>query len=141
MSADLARLKRLRRLEKIRAIAKQAAATGAAEAESTLAQLSALAARTGRLAADYAGRSDPNDGLALQHLVRFAAGLQGICTATNGDAVQAKVFADRKLDELAQAEQRRSAVEDRADRHARDLTARSTPALLGKRRGFGTGIE
>lgn len=141
MQADRARLKRLQRLERVRAIAKQTAAVAAAEAEGTLAQLQALAQRTGRLAADYAGRSDADDGLALQQLTRFVGGLQGISAATLGDAEQARDLADRMLAELAAAERRRAAVEHRASHEARKLAANAVPVSLTVRRGFGTGLE
>ncbi len=141
MQPERARLKRLQRLERVRAIAKQTAAVAAAEAEGTLAQLQALAQRTGRLAADYTGRSDAGDGMALQQLTRFVGGLQGISAATLGDAARARDLADRMLAELAAAERRRAAVEDRATRQERALTARSKPVSLTARRGFGTGLE
>lgn len=141
MQPERARLKRLQRLERVRAIAKQTAAVAAAEAEGTLAQLQALAQRTGRLAADYTGRSDAGDGMALQQLTRFVGGLQGISAATLGDAARARDLADRMLAELAAAERRRAAVEDRATRQERALTTRSKPVSLTARRGFGTGLE
>ena len=74
--SDKRRLARLKRLETVRAVAKQAAAAQAAEAEGTLAQLLALAERTGRLAADYAARTAPEDGDALRRL----AGISGSST-------------------------------------------------------------
>lgn len=141
MLADRKRMKRLHRLERVRAIAKQAAVTAAAEAESTLAQLQALAQRTGRLAADYEGRCDAADGVALQQLIRFVGGLQGISAATRGDAEQARELADRMQAELATAERRRAAVEQRTAREEFRLAARAMPVSLSARRGFGTGLE
>lgn len=140
-AADPKRLGRLQRLEKVRAIAKQTAATAAAEAEGTLAQLHALAARTGSMAADYAGRSDARDGMSLQQLGRFAGGLQGISENTLADAFRAKSIADSRQVELAAAERRRAAVEERARQEARELAARRQTPVLGSRKAIGTDLE
>jgi hypothetical protein len=141
MQAEKARLKRLLRLEKLRAIAKQTLAAEAAQAEGTLAQLEALAARTSSLAAEYGARSEARDGAALQQLGRFSLGLQGISANTAGDAVRARAIADSKMAELAAAERRRAAVEDRADKTARGIANRSVAPILGMRRSIGTGLE
>lgn len=141
MQADQKRLARLQRLERVRAIAKQTAATAAAEAEGTLAQLEALAARTGRLADDYAVRSDATDGMGLQGFGRFAAGLKGITDSTLADAARARTIADSRQIELATAERRRAAVEDRAKIEARDIAARKQPLVLGSRKAIGTDLE
>ncbi len=140
-AADTKRLARLQRLERVRAIAKQTAATAAAEAEGTLAQLQALAARTGSLAADYAGRNDARDGMSLQQLGRFADGLQGITRSTLADAARAKTIADSRQQELAAAERRRAAVEERAIQEAKDLAARRQTPVLGSRKAIGTDLE
>ena len=124
MKAERDKLKRLQRLEKVRAIAKQTAVTEAARAETTYAQLSALAERTGTLAADYAARTDAHDGAALASLRRFSAGLQGIRATTQADAERAQAIADRRQIELASAERRRAAVEDRAQDQARQIAAK-----------------
>lgn len=134
MKADPKRLARLQRLEKIRAMAKQTAATAAAEAEGTLAQLEALAARTGRMADDYAGRSDAADGHDLRQLGRFADGLRGISASTLADAARARSIADTRQIELAMAERRRAAVEERAQREASQLAAQGRTPVLGSRR-------
>lgn len=141
MKADPKRLVRLQRLEKVRAIAKQAAASAAAEAEGTLAQLEALATRTGRMADDYAGRSDAADGMSLRQLGRFADGLRGISTSTSADAARAKQIADARQIELAMAERRRAAVEERAAREANGLSAQAQSPILGGRRGIGTKLD
>ena len=141
MQAERARLKRLQRLEQVRAIAKQLLAVEAAQAEGTLAQLEALALRTSRLALDYAGRRYIGDGLELHQLGQFTAGLQGISAATHSDADQARITADRKHQELAQAERSRAAVEDRAKSQARSIDSRSVLSAIGSRKGFGTGLE
>ena len=141
MQAERARLKRLQRLERVRAIAKQTLAAEAAQAEGTLAQLEMLASRTQRLALDYSGRHDLGDGLELRQLGQFTAGLQGISAATRSDADQARLSADRKLQELALAERSRAAVEDRANQQARSISSGLVPAAIGARRGFGTGLE
>lgn len=140
-SADAKRLFRLQRLERVRAIAKQTAATAAAEAEGTLAQLQALAARTGSLADDYAGRHDAKDAMTLQQIGRFAGGLRGISENTRADALRAKAIADSRQAELAAAERRRAAVEERAVQEAKDLAAKRETPVLGGRRAIGTDLE
>lgn len=141
MQADKKRLARLHRLERVRAMAKQTAATAAAEAEGTLAQLEALAARTGSMAADYAGRSDAVDGASLVQIGKFAAGLKGITDSTLADAARARTIADSRQLELAAAERKRAAVEERAIREARDIAARKQAPALGSRKGIGTDLE
>ncbi|MDE2595623.1 MAG: hypothetical protein KGL44_01965 [Sphingomonadales bacterium] len=141
MQAERKRLVRLQRLEKVRAVAKQAAASEAARAESTLAQLEALAERTGRLVADYSGRIDAADGLALMQQGRFAGGLQGIRAGTLADAGRARTVADARQAELAMAERSRAAVEERAAREVRDLAAKAQSPVLGTRKPLGTPLE
>lgn len=141
MRAEAARVRRLQRLEKVRAIAKQAAALDAAQAEGTLAQLEALAARTRTMAEDYRGRTALSDGLELRQLGSFVAGLTGISATTQGDAAQARVLADRKQQELALAERRRAAVEDRARAGQRALAQRLQSPVLAGRRAVGTDLE
>lgn len=141
MAADQKRLVRLQRLERVRAMAKQTAATAAAEAEGTLAQLEALAARTGSMANEYASRSDAVDGATLHHFGRFAAGLKGIADSTLADADRARKIADSRQLELAAAERRRAAVEERALREAREIAARKQVPVLGSRKSVGTDIE
>ncbi|HWU02990.1 MAG TPA: hypothetical protein VN222_09660 [Novosphingobium sp.] len=138
MKAERAKLKRLQRLEKVRAIAKQSAVTEAARAESTLTQLQMLAERTGRLAADYANRTDVADGADLLRLSRFTGGLQGIHATTLADADRARAIADRRQQELAAAERRRAAVEERAQEQARQIAAKVQYTPLTARKGFGT---
>ncbi len=141
MQAERKRLARLTRLERVRAIAKQTAATAAAEAEGTLAQLERLAARTGQMVNDYGVRADAPDGLALRQLARFVDGLQGIAASTGADAQRARAVADARQAELAAAERRRAAVEDRIEQQSRAIAAKAQPPVLGTRRGFGTGLE
>lgn len=141
MQPDQKRLVRLQRLERVRAIAKQTAATAAAEAEGTLSQLEALAARTGSMANDYAARSDATDGAALHQIGRFAAGLKGITDSTLADAARARTIADSRQTELAAAERRRAAVEERAVREMREIAARRQTPVLGSRKAVGTDLE
>jgi hypothetical protein len=138
MKAERAKLKRLQRLEKLRAIAKQAAVTEAARAESTFAQLSSLAERTGQLAADYAARKDVHDGADLRSMARFAASLQGVRAATQADAARAQAIADKRQIELASAERRRAAVEDRATAQARQIAAKTQYTALSGKSGSAT---
>lgn len=141
MLPEAARVRRLQRLEKVWAFAKQAAARDAAQAEGTLGQLETLAARTAAMADDYRGRAGLRDGLDLRQLTGFVTGLSGITTATLGDAAQARTVADHKQQELALAERRRAAVEDRAKAGARALARRQLPAVLSGRRPVGTDLE
>lgn len=141
MKAEARRLNRLKRLEKVRAIAKQAAAQEAAQAEGTLAQLRALADRTRAMADDYRSRSAPHDGQDLRQLGLFVAGLTGISATTMRDAAQAQTLADRKQEELALAERRRAAVEERARAGQRALDQRLISPALGARRAVGTVLE
>ena len=131
MTPDKAKLNRLNRLEKIRAIAKQAAAGEAARAEGMLAQLQALASRSGELVADYAARRDVQDGAGLRQLAKFTAGLGGISANTLADVERARQIADKRQLELAAAERRRAAVEDRAHEQAREMAAKAQYAALG----------
>jgi hypothetical protein len=141
MKAERIRLARLQRLERLRGIARQAAASESAQAESALAQLEALAERTRRMAADYAGRGEALDGAALRQIASFASGLQGIAVNTASDAVQARKLADAKLAILAEAERRRSAVEDRVESQARLMAKSELAPASGSRRALGTGLE
>ncbi|MDE1915758.1 MAG: hypothetical protein KGJ57_05545 [Sphingomonadales bacterium] len=125
MKAERDKLKRLQRLEKLRGIAKQAAATEAARAESTLAQLTMLVERTRALRNDYAARTDMTDGAEVSRMVRFVAGLQGIAETTAADMRRAEHLADRRQSELAAAERRRAAVEERAVEQARAMAAKA----------------
>ena len=142
---DRKRLARLQRLEKVRAVARQQAAVEAAQAEGTLAQLLALAERTGRMATEYAGRRDATDGHALRQLTGFRAGLEGVSQGTLSDAEKARGHADLRLQQLAEAERRRQAAEDRADAEAKALAAAGQQAPLGSRKSLGkalgTGLE
>lgn len=140
MTAEHARLARLRRLEKIRAQTKDQAAREAAAAEGTLAQLEALVARTRAMAADYR-HALPGDGLALRQIGQFVTGLGGIAATTSGNAAQARQLADRKQHELAAAERRRAAVQERVDDAGRLLARRGEVPALGARPAIGTPLE
>lgn len=141
MQAERARIRRLQRLEKVRALAKRQATADSASAEDQLAQLQRLAARTQAMLAEYRGRTSLTDGLELRQLVQFVAGLNGISAVTQGDAEQARQWADRKQQELAQAERRRAAVEDRIRTSQTALAQRLVQPVLGSRRAVGTGLE
>lgn len=140
MAPERRRLARLHRLERVRALAKDQAAREAAEAESTLAQIEALIDRTRAMRDDYR-TARPVDGLALRQIGQFVAGLSGITAATTGNAAQARALADRKQADLAAAERRRAAVEDRATESQRQLARREQSPALGARRATGTGLE
>ncbi len=133
MRPEQARLRRLQRLERVRAIAKHDALCAAASAEGSLAQLLGLTRRTAEMAADYRARTGMSDALALAQHHAFLTGLTGIHAATSGDAMQAQVLADRRQEELALAERRRAAVEERAHAEQRKLAQRGQPSALGAR--------
>jgi hypothetical protein len=141
MRPEHQRLLRLQRLETVRAMAKRTAAREAAEAESTLKQLETLAARTGRMIADYSARTDASNGEQLRQLSSFREGLNGVSRTTQSDAGRARTHADLKLAQLAEAERRRQAVEDRAKSEAQTLAQKNQQPPLGARRGFGTPLE
>lgn len=141
MKEDRKRLARLRRLEKIRAIAKQTAALESAQAESTLTQLRALSDRTRQMASDYASRREMTDGAALYHVGRFVNGLQTLSRTTDGDALRAQSIADAKQRQLAEAERRRAAIEERALLQERMIAKAGQNPALGNRRGSGTDLE
>lgn len=141
MRAEAARVRRLVRLEKVRAHARQSAALEAAQAEGALARLSALATRTQAMVDDYNGRSSHSDGLELRQIGQFVAGLAEISATTRGDADHARAAADRKQQELAEAERRRAAVEERARSGAQALARRLRAPVLGSRRPVGTTLE
>lgn len=135
------RLERLRRLEKVRAIARQSAALEAAQAESTLKQLHALSDRTRSLAESYGARRGARDGAALGQLGRFVTGLQAIAQSTAGDALRARSIADAKQQQLAEAERRRAASQERAELQERMIAKDAQPLVLGARRASGTDLE
>lgn len=141
MREEHKRLARLRRLEKIRALACQTAANEAAQAESTLAQLRSLSARTRQLAEDYAGRRNAADGAALHQIGRFVSGLQALSQTTEGDARRAHAIADAKQRQLAEAERRRAAIEERAALQERMIAKQATAPVLAARRSSGTKLE
>ncbi len=135
------RLDRLRRLERVREVAKQAAALEAAEAESTLRQLHNLSERTRLMAADYASRREVPDGASLIHLGRFVNGLQALSRSTENDAVRARSIADARLNQLAESERKRAAIQERADLQARMIAKAAQPASLGSRKAIGTDLD
>lgn len=141
MQAERARIRRLQRLEKVRALAKRQATADSASAEEHLAQLQRLAAKTQAMLAEYRGRTSLTDGLELRQLAQFVTGLNGISAVTHGDAEQARQLADQKQQELAQAERRRAAVEDRIRTGKTALAQRLVQPVLGSRRAVGTGLE
>jgi hypothetical protein len=141
MTPDHRRLARLKRLERLRAIGRDQAALAATEAEETLARLGTLSTRTRALAASYAERQGLSDGLALTQVQRFVGGLAEIDAATSADAARATTHADERQRALAEAERRRSAVEDRLTESARVLNRKAKPPVLGSRRASGTGLE
>lgn len=141
MSAERKRLARLRRLERLREIAKRAAAAEAAMAEGTLAQLEALAARTRTMAGSYAVQCKASDGAELRQLLGFADGLYGISQTTASDAARARIAADAKMAELAQAERRRAATESRADEQSRRMAKAVLAPANAARTGLGTHLE
>lgn len=134
MKAEEQRIRRLRRLERVRAIAKRTLAAETAQAEGTLSQLQALSERTRQLAEDYGGRDDAGDGYSLRQSAGFVSGLYQIAASTGADVSTARQHADRKLAELAMAERRRAAVEERARIEERALLKRAQEPVSGGRK-------
>lgn len=141
MKAEQRRLLRLQRLERVRAIARQTAAAEAARAESTLSKLEMLAERTRLLVGDYTARKGARDGAALRNVNEFADGLQTIAARTSGDADAARRLADSKMADLAAAERRRAAVDERIGRQARAIAKGEENSALGTRKALGTKLE
>lgn len=141
MTADERRLARLRRLERVRAIAKRQLAAETAEAEAALSQLRALTERTRGLADDYAARDDAVDGFVLRQTGRFAAGLCQVARSAGLGATAAQERADRKLAELATAEQSRAAVEERITLAESLLARKGVARPVEARRRVGTELE
>ncbi|HKX77840.1 MAG TPA: hypothetical protein VJM34_04895 [Novosphingobium sp.] len=138
---DKLRLKRLHRLERMRAIAKQTAAAEAAAAESTLAKLTGLSEHTRRLTLEYSARREASDGGDLHALLGFLGGLTDLDRTTSSDTRRARSIADAKLLELAGAERRRAAVEDRAKRELQTLARAENLPAAGARRKVGTNLD
>jgi hypothetical protein len=141
MRADERRLERLRRLERVRAIAKRQLAAETALAENALSQLRTLTERTLTLAGEYAAREDAFDGYDLRQTGRFAAGLCKIAHSAGLDASTAQERADIKMAELAAAERRRAAVEQRLETGQRQLAKKGENRVSGARRKIGTELE
>lgn len=141
MRPEARKLARLRRLEKIRALAKQEAAQQAAEAEGALSHLRSLEARTRAMADAYRDPAALADGQALRQHVLFTHGLAGISAATSRDAAAAQAAADARQHELALAERRRAAVEDRALAGARAIAQRQSHPAAAARKPVGTELE
>lgn len=141
MRADKRGIQRLRRLARVRQIASREAAAECARAEGALAQLDALTARTRALVGDYAAPDDAANGFDVRQSALFAAGLCRIVSISAADGANARDQADKAMAELASAERRRTAAEDRADQ-ARKALGRSGHALPGgRRRVIGTDVE
>lgn len=134
MTADRKKLARLQRLERLRDIARRQALAEAGRAEGTLAQLTALVERTQAMHGHYAARADAGDGHALVHQYRFAEGLGRVALGTRADADRARVAADARNAEAAQAERRRAAVEDRATAHQRGMARKQVAQPVGSSR-------
>jgi len=141
MPPDKRRIDRLRRLERLRAIAKQQAAGESAQAERVLAQLHELTERTRGLAGEYASRDHAIDGYMLTQSSRFAAGLCQIMHSTDREVGTAQAHADRKRADLASAERRRAAVEDRLTIEERALSRREDFRPVGTKSKFGTELD
>lgn len=131
----------MRRLERLRAIAKRQLAAETAEAEGVLAQLRQLTERTRLMAEEYATREDALDGYTLIQSGRFAAGLCNIIHSSDIEAGNAQSRADHKMAELAIAERRRAAVEQRLDLEQKLIVKRKEMRFGEPRRKVGTEIE
>jgi len=141
MPPDAERLKRLERLERVRALAKQDALRAAAEAEGHLAQLNVLVDRTARIAEDYRGRRDCDNGAELKRLIGFVTGIAAVGAATTRDATAARQLADQRQQDLARAERSRAAAEERVVSEVRAQGRRGQMPALSGRRAIGMALE
>lgn len=141
MTKDAKRLARLRRLERLRAIAKHAAAAEAANAEGTLLKLRDLSERTRSLADGYSLKAGLENAAQLRRTSMFLHGLNDLSEVANRDAEQARQVADARQADLAAAERRRSAVEQRAENLSREIDKAARVIPLDPRRSIGTGLE
>jgi hypothetical protein len=135
------KLARLHRLERIRAIAKHDAAERAAKAEDVFARIVALDAQTHALARRYETRGDCRDGASLRQLGGFVSALRSLGDETARQIDTARCDADARQRELAQAERRRSAVEDRALHARRMLEKRPANLPVVGRQRTGTVLD
>lgn len=135
------KLARLQRLERIRAIAKHDAAERAARAEDVFARIVALDAQTHALARRYETRGQCRDGASLRQLGGFVSALRSLGDETARQIATARSDADARQRALAQAERRRSAVEERAIDTRRNLNKRPSSSAIAGRKRTGTLLD
>lgn len=135
------KLARLQRLARIRAVARQEAATRAAQAEDVFARIVALDEQTHALARRYETRSECRDAESLRQLGSFVSALRTLAGETSRQIETARSDADARQADLAQAERRRSVIEDRAQDLRRTLEKRQANAVTPAARTFGTLLD
>ena len=141
MKAQQRKLARLLRLERVRALAKRDAAERAARAEDVFARIVALDRQTHALARRYETRTQCRDASSLRELGGFVSALRAMGEDTARQIETARSDADARQRDLAQAERRRTAVEDRA-REVRRQVERIPAAPFGcARRPSGTVLD
>lgn len=141
MNKSRRKLARLQRLARVREVVRQEAATRAAEAEDLFARIVALDGQTNTLARRYEMRGDCRDAHSLRQLDAFVCGLRALSAETARQIDTARSDADARLADLAQAERRKSVVEDRARDVRRLLERRSAVAPTGIARRSGTVLD
>jgi hypothetical protein len=135
------KLARLQRLARIRAVARQEAATRAAQAEDVFARIVALDEQTHALARRYETRGECRDADSLRQLGSFVSALRTLAGETSRQIETARSDADARQADLAQAERRRSVIEDRAQDLRRTLERRQANAVTPAARTFGTLLD
>jgi hypothetical protein len=141
MKRARAKLVRLQRLERLRAIAKHDAAQRAASAEDVFARIVALDSQTHALARRYETREECRDGDSLRQLGQFVSALRGLGVETARQIETARSDADARQVELAQAERRRSVVDERAQDLRRSLSRPAVAEPGAARRPTGTLLD
>ncbi len=141
MNAPRRKLARLQRLERIRSIAKHDAAQRSAQAEDVFARIVALDQQTHALARRYETRAECRDADSLRQLGGFVSALRSMGHETARQIETARSDADARQLELAQAERRRAAVDDRARDARRALEKAPANAPAGAKRSIGTLLD
>ncbi|MCB2049257.1 MAG: hypothetical protein KDE32_13685 [Novosphingobium sp.] len=141
MKAQQRKLARLQRLARIRDVARHEAATRAAEAEDVFARIVALDGQTNALARRYEVRGECHDAQSLRQLDAFVSGLRALGTETARQIETARHDADARQVDLAEAERRRTVVEDRAQALRRTLERQVSFSVPDSARKFGTLLD
>ena len=119
MTGDRGKLRRAKLIERVRQAERQQAAAEAFAAEAKRARLAGISERTASLGQAYAGRSAA-DGAELRSVVALSGQLHALGVTAARQADHARVEADARLADLAQADRRHK----RAEEERRDVAKR-----------------